>query len=65
MAGELIIRSRVNSHKRNIQPAKNPSLGLLLTLSDSCEKALFEIHGFVEDELAHFKLKELAEKPGE
>ena len=46
-------------------PQKNSSLGLLLTLSDSCEKALFEIHGFVEDELAHFKLKELAEKPGE
>jgi hypothetical protein len=30
---------------------------------DTCTR--FEIHDFVEDELAHFKLKELAETPGE
>ena len=30
---------------------------------DTCTR--FEIHGFVEDELAHIKLKELAEKSGE
>jgi tetratricopeptide (TPR) repeat protein len=30
---------------------------------DTCTR--FEIHGFVEDELAHIKLKELAENPGE
>jgi hypothetical protein len=30
---------------------------------DTCTR--FEIHSFVEDELAHIKLKELAEKPGE
>jgi hypothetical protein len=142
MPGNLIIRSTVNSHKRNIHSTKNSSLGLLLTLSESCGKALscvqrrlivgpspsekgsgnpgyiavstillpfieyackcpakkgdldgalpgnpterlttsrrqvgcngfvdtctrFEIHDFVEDELAHFELKELAETPGE
>jgi hypothetical protein len=30
---------------------------------DTCTR--FEIHDFVEDELAHFKLKELAKTPGE
>jgi hypothetical protein len=34
-----------------------------MDLFDTCTR--FEIHGFVEDELARIKLKELAETSGE
>jgi hypothetical protein len=40
MAGKLALPFRVNFHKPNIQAAKKSSVGLLRTLSDSCEKAM-------------------------